>query len=116
MNIAGNAEANCAATVDAIIATALVRITPIMMAQKIIKERKSTMRTKYELSSHEIAQAITDSEYLGLCRHCGSVAECVEPDARNYKCGACGMLEVFGLEELLLMGEIEVTDEPTDKP
>ena len=63
---------------------------------------------KFELSNHEIAQAITDSEYLGLCRACGSVAEQVEPDACNYKCHACGQMEVFGLEELLLMGEIEI--------
>lgn len=64
------------------------------------------MKTKYELTFEEIAAAITDSEYLGLCRACGSVAEQVEPDARNYKCHACERMEVFGLEELILMGEI----------
>jgi uncharacterized Zn finger protein len=66
------------------------------------------MRVKWDLTPHEIAQAITDSEYLGLCRECGSVTECVEPDARNYQCPACSAMEVFSLEELLMMGEIEI--------
>ena len=32
----------------------------------------------------------------------GAEAEGVEPDARKYKCQACGELQVYGAEELLL--------------
>ena len=53
--------------------------------------RNQTIR-KWELTEAEMANAITDSQYLGLCRACGSVADCVEPDARNYKCAACERL------------------------
>jgi hypothetical protein len=63
---------------------------------------------EWELTSYQIARSITGNEDQGLCRNCGSVAENVEPDACNYKCEACGKSEVFGLEELLLMGEIEL--------
>lgn len=41
---------------------------------------------------------------LGFCRHCGAEAYGVEPDAHEYECGA---FEVFGAEELLIMGEYE---------
>ena len=47
----------------------------------------------------------------GLCMACGTEAECVEPDARKYKCEECGNRSVYGAEELLLMGEIEFYDD-----
>lgn len=47
----------------------------------------------------------------GICRSCGShQIGGVEPDARNYLCDDCGANEVFGAEELILMGEIEFTN------
>ena len=73
--------------------------------------QKTTMKPKWELSAEEIAGAITDREYLGLCRACGSVAEGVEPDACGYQCHACERWEVYGLEELLIMGELDVEGE-----
>jgi hypothetical protein len=45
----------------------------------------------------------------GRCDACGAVANGVEPDARNYVCDECGAREVYGLEELLMMGQIELT-------
>ena len=48
--------------------------------------RNQTIR-KWELTEAEMANAIMTSEYLGLCRACGSVADCVEPDAQNSKDG-----------------------------
>jgi len=44
---------------------------------------------------------------LGFCRHCGAEAYGVEPDAHEYECDVCGAFEVFGAEELLIMGEYE---------
>ena len=38
----------------------------------------------------------------GFCIACGCEHEGCEPDARNYKCEACGERKVFGAEELLL--------------
>jgi hypothetical protein len=52
----------------------------------------------------------------GLCRACGEpTTSPVEPDARNYTCGSCGEKEVFGLEELLIMGELELRDDEDDE-
>jgi len=45
---------------------------------------------------------------LGLCLGCGVEAEGCEPDACEYTCEACGAKRVYGLEELLVMGRIEI--------
>ena len=54
----------------------------------------------------EIFEATT-----GRCRACGDAAYGVEPDARGYECESCGASEVYGLEELMLMGELEIEEE-----
>lgn len=47
-----------------------------------------------------------DDESLGVCRECLTpMCEC-EPDARKYKCDGCGAKAVYGVQELMLMGEI----------
>ena len=38
----------------------------------------------------------------GFCLCCGCEADGVEPDARKYKCEACGAPAVDGAEELLM--------------
>jgi hypothetical protein len=62
---------------------------------------------------------LTDEDYwrlsnrgAGLCRSCGDLDDsgCVEPDARHYRCEACDEREVFGLEEAMVMGLVEVTE------
>ena len=50
-----------------------------------------------------IQDSITDCANPGFCLACGDDADGCEPDARNYKCMACGQLEVFGAEEVALM-------------
>lgn len=53
--------------------------------------------------------------YGGFCLACESeVSSSIEPDARNYKCDECGANQVFGIEELLLMGEIDFSTECDD--
>ena len=43
----------------------------------------------------------------GFCLACGTMAEThIEPDARRYHCSACGANEVYGAEELLIMGRV----------
>lgn len=46
----------------------------------------------------------TGLEYPGFCIKCGAYTDGVEPDARKYKCEECNENEVYGAEELLLMG------------
>lgn len=41
-------------------------------------------------------------ENPGFCTLCGAEAEGCEPDARDYKCEACGAEAVYGAEEILL--------------
>ena len=40
----------------------------------------------------------------GYCLACGEMQECCEPDAREYRCDNCKQSQVFGAEELLIMG------------
>ena len=46
--------------------------------------------------------------YCGFCLVCGAQAEPIEPDAREYTCESCGEAKVYGVEELLMMGVIEI--------
>lgn len=39
----------------------------------------------------------------GFCIDCGNEQEGCEPDARKYKCEACGERAVYGASELLIM-------------
>lgn len=49
--------------------------------------------------------------YLGWCPDCKAFStECVEPDAEDYLCEACGNREVVGAEHALLLGWINVED------
>jgi hypothetical protein len=39
----------------------------------------------------------------GFCVKCGADAEGCEPDARGYRCEACGEMAVYGAQEVALM-------------
>lgn len=45
-------------------------------------------------------------EMIGVCINCGWQQDCVEPDGRKVPCEECGELSVFGVEELLIMGQV----------
>jgi hypothetical protein len=45
---------------------------------------------------------MTTLDNPGFCIACGEEADGCEPDARGYKCEACGENKVYGAEELLL--------------
>lgn len=51
-----------------------------------------------------IKEAIENQQ--GFCISCGAVHDCIEPDARGYKCDECGAEKVFGAEEIILMGRV----------
>jgi len=43
----------------------------------------------------------------GFCLECGAERDGCEPDARNYPCDECGKRQVFGAEELVIMGAVD---------
>lgn len=47
---------------------------------------------------------LMNEEQQGFCLACGDIADGVEPDARKYRCEACGAAKVYGAEEIALMG------------
>ncbi|MDE2438912.1 MAG: hypothetical protein KGN01_06015 [Patescibacteria group bacterium] len=49
-------------------------------------------------------------ENIGICLNCNTQHDCLEPDARNVTCDNCDLPQVFGLEELLIMDALEITD------
>ena len=63
------------------------------------------------MTEAEYLEAVFGCESLGRCLACGEKAYDVEPDARRYICDSCGEWQVYGLEELMAMGRIELTGE-----
>lgn len=51
-----------------------------------------------------IERSHTGLDNPGFCLACGEEQDGCEPDARGYQCDSCGRSEVFGAEEVLLMG------------
>jgi len=64
---------------------------------------KTKVRRIFKLE--QIQQA--DDDMAGFCRACGNEQYGCEPDARKYVCESCGAREVYGAQELLLMGLVE---------
>lgn len=50
------------------------------------------------------------NDQMGICLACRTTKSGCEPDARRYECDECGKQEVYGTEECLLMGRIELTE------
>lgn len=48
------------------------------------------------------AARLVRDDSMGLCISCGAEACQVEPDARKYKCQACGDASVYGAEEIIM--------------
>lgn len=46
--------------------------------------------------------------YQGICLACEECQDSVEPDAEGYLCDSCGEHQVIGMEEALLMGELDI--------
>ena len=47
--------------------------------------------------------------YGGYCLNCEDLVwEGCEPDARNYLCPNCNHNKLFGIEEAMVMGEVDV--------
>ena len=46
----------------------------------------------------------TNLSNYGFCLACGAQHDNCEPDARGYECEDCSKRQVYGAEEILLMG------------
>lgn len=64
---------------------------------------KANYPTRDEVTNAVYARE-TSLDNPGFCLACGNQQEGCEPDARRYKCEACGELEVYGAEEVFMMG------------
>lgn len=60
--------------------------------------------TQYRPSMRWAERVVREDNNEGFCLACGSTQEAVEPDARRYRCDACGEPKVYGAEQLILMG------------
>lgn len=45
-----------------------------------------------------------ESDFIGFCLACGAEQSGVEPDAEKYTCNECKKPEVYGIEQIILMG------------
>lgn len=71
---------------------------------------KATTRTGQQVWVIRATPSEVYAGDLGACLACGSGASGVEPDARRYTCEACGEPKVYGLENLLIAGWLELAD------
>ena len=65
------------------------------------------MKTHPSITEARILDAcqrhMTSLDDPGFCLACGNEQGGCEPDARRYRCEACGEFQVYGAEELAMM-------------
>ncbi len=60
-----------------------------------------------QLSGAEFFEHVENHQ--GWCKACQEFTRgSTEPDAENYPCPACGKSEVYGLESLLISGQVDI--------
>lgn len=67
----------------------------------------------FRMTEEEYADGAEGNE--GRCLACGAARGECEPDARGYPCEECGAALVYGLEELMMMGRIDLVDPDDDE-
>lgn len=74
------------------------------------KKKDGTQVNRYKFTMSEETYRAHSEDSGGMCVMCGDT-ECfgVEPDARAYECEACEGKGVYGIEELMLMGYIDLS-------
>ena len=66
-----------------------------------------------------MSTVISEGEYLeavdameGFCTSCKDFTrDCVEPDAAKYECPACEKKTVYGAEDSLILGFIDISED-----
>ena len=66
--------------------------------------KDSNMSKHITIDQADLEACMFGTANYGICLACGDLADGCEPDARQYKCEACGERKVYGLEEALIMG------------
>lgn len=77
------------------------------MLREAVKMKSGAMRFRPVMTEEEYRDLTFGLDNPGFCLDCGEECTGVEPDARRYRCGSCGLSGVFGLEELLMMGLVK---------
>lgn len=77
--------------------------TPEWPHGEILPPHAAVAKPKPQFTAEEIRDGMT-----GICFECHEEQHGCEPDMRNGTCESCGKKRVFGLEEALFMGEIEL--------
>lgn len=54
---------------------------------------------------------MSEHDTEGMCISCGNFQGGVEPDARQYECESCQEKDVYGIEELVIMGYVRIEGE-----
>ena len=72
------------------------------MTERIIDRVRVHPKVTDEAIMAAVEGGQTGLDNPGFCIMCGTEAEGVEPDARRYRCEACGAECVYGAEELML--------------
>lgn len=62
------------------------------------------MKRSRKVTLARVMRAVRNDHMVGFCLACGAERDSVEPDARKYRCEQCEQLEVYGAEEILMMG------------
>jgi len=65
---------------------------------------------RFSLTEDDMQESMFGESSEGICIACGSTQGGCEPDARKYRCEACGENTVFGFEQALLEGLVDITD------
>jgi len=55
------------------------------------------------INIQDVIESVENDDLIGFCIACGVKHFNIEPDARNYECENCGLNEVYGAEEILMM-------------
>lgn len=76
-----------------------------MKAEKV-KTKSGGFSHRFTMREVEFARMTDASE--GLCCGCGQAQSGCEPDARKVRCEACDAPRVYGVEELIFMGNVVI--------
>ena len=79
--------------------------------QEACKEVKVNKLKYPRIKITEGTYRVLEGDYMGICRSCLDVACECEPDARNYKCESCNAKTVYGAQELMMMGAIDLVED-----
>ena len=70
--------------------------------------KRPIMPVSQFIDLHEEQYHYMEDAMIGLCLNCKEEADTIEPDAERRKCESCGENAVYGIPELLNMGEIRI--------